>query len=460
MKKNPNLNSLEKGVIEYVAGQLEIDRYKLQKDFPFIGNVLMRLPCEVVENGMPPTAATDGHTIMANPMFIAGLTEEERRFVLAHEVMHCVMLHRLREKGRDHQLWNVATDLEIHFILTDEGLTAPFVLPHDEDWNGLSAEEIYEKLLEKIDQNKDNAKGKGKGSGSGSGNDSDGQNSPSSSGGSSSKNGKTAKVKAKMDNQGSESKNIKSEGTIAGTDLPSSFDDIFDKQKMEEAGGTEEETELTDEQIRDDIIEKVRAASKTAGHTPGQVSNLIDSVTKREVPWRELLAQYVTSAHKDSCSWFPPSRRHVWRDMYLPSRHTESLRCVVALDTSGSTSPFLSKFFTELESLLGTFGKYEVTVIQCDYAVQRVDTYNSDTGIPKDGWEASGYGGTSFVPVFDYVNDNIGDLNPSCLIYLTDGYGDAPQNPPPYPVMWVISPGGRNSCPYGTVINMKNQEND
>ena len=147
MKKNPNLNAAERSVIAYIAGQLEMDRHFLQQKFPFIGNVLMRLPTEVTENGFPDTAATDGHTIFCNPLFLAGLDEDERQFVLAHEVMHCVMLHRLREKGRDHQLWNVATDLEIHFILTDSGMKAPFVLPHDPNWKGLSAEEIYEEVL-------------------------------------------------------------------------------------------------------------------------------------------------------------------------------------------------------------------------------------------------------------------------------------------------------------------------
>ena len=396
MKKNPNLNVAERSVIEYIAGQLEMDRHFLQQKFPFIGNVLMRLPTEVVENGYPETAATDGHMIMCNPLFLAGLDDMERQFVLAHEVMHCVMMHRMREKGRDHQLWNVATDLEIHFILTDAGLKAPFVLPHDPNWKGLNAEEIYDNLVEDIkDQMKQNGQNGQPQDGDSDSNDSDSKDGNGSSGNSQKK---VAKISKKYGN-GKESKNIKSDGTIDGTDMPKSFDDIFDKEKDEKAGATEEEANKSEEEIEQEIIEKVRAAAKIAGDVPGAVESLIKSVCKKEVPWRELLAQYITSSHSDSVSWFPPSRRHVWRDMYLPSRHTEALRCVVAIDTSGSTSQVLPKFFTELESLLGTFGRYEVTVIQCDYSVQRVDTYTSDTGIPKNGWGAYGYGGTSFAGV-------------------------------------------------------------
>lgn len=448
MKKRENLSANEKAFLSNLSQTLEMDRHFLQQKYPFIGNVLMRLPTEIVDGGYPETAATDGRIIMVNPLFASTLSEDERQFVLAHEVMHCVMMHRLREKGRNHDLWNIATDLEIHFLLLESGLKPPFVLPHDPNWQGLNAEEIYEKLKNEIENAIKNAKN----------DENDGENDENSDG-----NGEKSKNNTIIDTglyAGKESGNIKKGGLVEGTsDVWKSFDDILDKDKAEQAGETEEELSKTDEEIEQEIIEKVMAASKTAGTVPGKVTEFINSMTKKEVPWRELLAQYVTSSYSDSTQWLPPSRRHVWRDMYLPSRHSESLRCVVGLDTSGSTAEVLPKFFTELESLLNTFGKYEVTVIQCDYDIQSVETYTSDTGIPREGWKASGFGGTSFIPVFNYVNEHIRELNPNCLIYLTDGYGDAPENPPPYPVMWIISPGGYNSCPYGTVAHMKNSEN-
>ncbi len=458
MKKREDLSANEKAFLSNLSQTLEMDRHFLQQKYPFIGNVLMRLPTEIVDNNYPETAATDGRIIMVNPIFVSGLTEEERQFVLAHEVMHCVMMHRLREKGRNHDLWNIATDLEIHFLLLESGLKPPFVLPHDPHWNGLNAEEIYDKLENEIEKAVNKAKN-GENDGENGENDSEnGEEGDKNDG--KEDNSKKVQVFSDWCNDGKESKNIKSGGKIDGTsDVWKSFDDILDKDKAEKAGETEEELNKSDEEIEQEILEKVMAATKTAGTVPGKVTEFINSMTKREVPWRELLAQYVTSSYSDSTQWLPPSRRHVWRDMYLPSRHSESLRCVVGLDTSGSTAEVLPKFFTELESLLNTFGKYEVTVIQCDYGIQSVETYTSDTGIPREGWKASGFGGTSFVPVFNYVNEHIGELNPNCLIYLTDGYGDAPDNPPPYPVMWIISPGGYNSCPYGTVAHMKNSEN-
>ena len=48
--------------------------------------------------------------------------------------------------------------------------------------------------------------------------------------------------------------------------------------------------------------------------------------------------------------------------------------------------------------------------------------------------------GTSFIPVFDYVRSH--GMRPDVLVYVTDGYGDAPQKAPPYPVLWVLTSDG------------------
>ena len=45
------------------------------------------------------------------------------------------------------------------------------------------------------------------------------------------------------------------------------------------------------------------------------------------------------------------------------------------------------------------------------------------------------------------------EQEPQLLIYLTDGYGDIPKKPP-YPVLWVITPGGIDSVQWGSVARM------
>ena len=63
-----------------------------------------------------------------------------------------------------------------------------------------------------------------------------------------------------------------------------------------------------------------------------------------------------------------------------------------------------------------------------------------------------GGGGTRFTPVFDYMKDN--PCEAQILIYFTDGYGDKPAKPP-YPVMWVITPEGKNAIPWGYEIKLE-----
>ena len=132
----------------------------------------------------------------------------------------------------------------------------------------------------------------------------------------------------------------------------------------------------------------------------------------------------------------------------------EALKAVVALDTSGSTVNDLERFFTELVSLMKTFGRYELTVIQCDAKVQKVEKF-SDAAPPASGyrWEVFGQGGTDFRPVFDYVKTLA--ERPEVLIYLTDGCGSAPVQPPPYPVLWVLTSGGTRPAAWGKNISFK-----
>ena len=124
---------------------MEQDRMKLLARQPFISLILMHLEMIPISSGCT-TACTDGERIFMNCRFYAKLDQDERLFVLAHEAWHCVLLHQVRYQGRNPHKFNIAADLEIHFILMDEQMKEPFVLPHDPNWKGLSAEEIYEKL--------------------------------------------------------------------------------------------------------------------------------------------------------------------------------------------------------------------------------------------------------------------------------------------------------------------------
>ena len=101
---------------------------------------------------------------------------------------------------------------------------------------------------------------------------------------------------------------------------------------------------------------------------------------------------------------------------------------------------------------------FSMTVIQCDSKIQKVDSFDDMAPLsPDHKWTSLGGGGTDFRPVFNYIGKH-GELLPSLLIYLTDGFGDYPERAPEYPVLWLLTEGGKISVPWGTVCNI--QEDD
>ena len=208
------------------------------------------------------------------------------------------------------------------------------------------------------------------------------------------------------------------------------------------------------EAMREKIVATAHQIERTGGSLPGHLQDVVESVLQPEIRWQELLAQFVTSCYGGSRRWLPPNRRYVGRGLYLQSSRTERLRAVVAIDTSGSTTEDLPRFFSELDSLLRTFGNYEMTVIQADAEVQSVQSF--DDAAPYDGsgkWKTRGHGGTDFRPVFDYVASDP-SLDPSCLIYVTDGFGPAPEAPPPYPVVWILTSDGTPPAAWGRTVSI------
>ena len=83
--------------------------------------------------------------IYVNPA--AHLTEQEWRFVLAHEYLHAALCHEGRLGRRDPELWNTACDYVINQWLRDmEVGIMPEGLLYDPELGGLSAESIYDLL--------------------------------------------------------------------------------------------------------------------------------------------------------------------------------------------------------------------------------------------------------------------------------------------------------------------------
>src|SRR6478736_4154877 len=123
---------------------------------PFYATILLMTP--LVETRDVPTAATDMTTIYWNPDFFKALSLAEIIGVLLHELLHILFLHGLRRGNRDHELWNIACDYAINYIIIKAGFSLPKGCLYDEKYGGWSAEKIYEDV--KKEQEKQREKNK------------------------------------------------------------------------------------------------------------------------------------------------------------------------------------------------------------------------------------------------------------------------------------------------------------
>ena len=417
------------------------DRQRLLVRFPFTGGFLMRLDFVPVRDKRLRTAATDGDRIYFDISFCSKLDADERLFVMAHETWHCVLMHMLRCQTRSQSTFNIAADMEVNRMLGKEGLKAPEeALMPKPGWEELSAEEIYERLYVGAGHVASTA-------------------------------GSSGSRECRSEN----TPDIQDSKTPSGESNGSFDKHIYPNQADAEPSSAEENPPITDqwgevgfdkdfkptisselaERIRERIIAVAQQIERTRGTLPAHLEYVVKAAMRPQIRWQEVLAQFVTSCYGGSRRWLPPSRRHMGSGLYLQSSRKERLNAVVAVDTSGSTTGDLPQFFSELNSLLNSFGDYELTVIQCDCEVQKVETFDGYNPFHAPEWETYGHGGTDFRPPFDYVAEH-SEVKPSCMIYITDGCGPAPDHAPTYPVLWLLTSDGEKPAEWGWELRLRN----
>lgn len=168
-------------------------------------------------------------------------------------------------------------------------------------------------------------------------------------------------------------------------------------------------------------------------------------VTKARVPhvdWRDYVWGFFSRAGGVSAwDWKRPQKIPLLRadhPYFAPARGGHGVgHIVLVMDTSGSVGiPETRVFLGSAADMLESLKPRELTIIFCDSDIQRVDA--ADVSDSFESYDVPKGGGTSFIPPFDYVAEHFtGEDKPDALIYLTDLYGRAPEQEPPYPVLWL-----------------------
>lgn len=104
-----------------------------------------------VSSGHVPTAATDSRKRYFDKEFCDPLPHKQLAGLMAHEIMHEILMHQARRDSRDHRTWNYACDIKINNLLLGSGFELPScgVFHHNrERFENKSEEFIYDFIVE------------------------------------------------------------------------------------------------------------------------------------------------------------------------------------------------------------------------------------------------------------------------------------------------------------------------
>lgn len=425
--------------LQAIATKLAAARTKLILDKPFLGALVLRLPLVAADKNWCATTATDARGFYFNPEYIDSLSLSQAQFMLAHEALHCALSHFARRGHRIKHRWDLACDFAINPLLVEEGLDPPPEAVILDEYKGMTAEEIYPLIedneeSETLDQHVYDASGEGGGEG-----DTSGSPPPMPNGGKS-----DSGEQQEPDNRGQGGEGETENEAGRGEAEPDSDDGSAGQPQPLTA--SEKETLGIQWQQR---LAGAAQQAMQAGKFGGSLARLIDHLLQPRVPWRMLLARYLSNLARDDFSYMRPSRRE--GDAIFPSLRSAQVDLAVAVDTSGSIKQSeIEEFLSEIDAIKGQI-RARITLLPCDAVLAEGAPWYfepwEDFNIPD---QLTGGGGTDFRPVFQWIDTN--GFQPDLLVYFTDAQGPFPEAPPPYPVLWLIK--GREKTPWGERIQL------
>ncbi|MEE2788006.1 MAG: VWA-like domain-containing protein [Myxococcota bacterium] len=407
-------------------------RLQMLELHPFWGHLLIQMKI-VPSTQLNAFAATDCvQTIWFNPSRTRHLSLSQLGFVMAHELGHVFLVSHERRRGRNHHLWNCATDYAINRIVAEIEHPARPGMPLYERPDGVYpelgkirilldrrfenriAEAIYERLAAETMNE-----------------------------------AKSVVVTLAVPGTGGR-------GQLRIPDV-SDHDGGIDVHLPMPAGHSESEA------VRDALEGAVRAWAQSGqrGHMPGSVQRQFASNVRPTIPWNHVLKRYLGEAvSRSELSYHRPNLRYLTpapdstgqlsskHGFILPGQSPGALAWVViALDTSASMDRAnLDLVAAELRSIATQVD--DITLIVADAKVHQVESGSAVDTLLTSG-RVRGGGGTNHRPVFEWIAAQ--GRVPDLFIGLTDLFTVFPTTRPRYPVLWV-TPQIHGEAPWGPII--------
>jgi len=294
-------------------------------------------------------------------------------FILAHEAMHVLTGSLLRLGNRDIDLWNIASDLEVNYLLRDMGFSIPTGALYDEEFHReyYYAEKIYEILLKK------------------------------------------AQGQAKK----SKKKNGEGEGGLVDY-LPNEGTQLdqhnYPKNQLEMAQAKRNTQNALSTASQ---IERSLEALQGVGTLPASIRRLIDNLLTPKITWRDYVMDVTTQIVRNNYSFRRCNPYYRMQNIYVPTLNSPETKIIVIVDTSGSIGD--DEMRTFISELVPLIQMYNVTFISCDADVYVDDIVEDVGGVDDILKHIKGGGGTAFSPAFKWIEDNVMD---NCVVILmTDG---------------------------------------
>lgn len=312
-----------------------------------------------------------------NPENWPKLPEHLKHGILKHELLHICFSHPIiRERFADKKIFNVAADIEVNQYVQDEWKTdGGFLEPEMFDFPRNKGTDWYYKEL------------------------------------------------------------LKQKGNNPLLDqICEQMDDHASWKEIEEAG--QHEKKLIEKQIHHQLKESAKL-SKSRGHLPGVLQELLDSLEAKKEPvidWKAYLRRFCGGSTK----YFTHKTRRKESIRFTGSpglKIKQKNHIFVAVDTSGSVSnKEFQEFLAEIHNIYksGT----EVTIGHADADMAHVEPYKG-----KKLNNRFGNGGTDFDPAIEYFNKHKSKY--TSMVYFTDGECTPPKVKPHKQILWIISSVGR-----------------
>jgi predicted metal-dependent peptidase len=370
---------------------------RLRVRAPFFATLALFAP--VRASGQVPTAATDGRDIFVNPAYWESLGPRQQDALLLHAVLHAALLHPIRRGVRDELVWNIAADIVVNGIIAAQGdFDIPPDTAQDAELARLSVEEAYELLRFSPERQPPlpslDLLNNSVAGGAG-------------------------------DRQGGDGQESSQLASGAMAELESHWRNAFQQASVVartlEQGG---------------LLEDVRRE--------------LDALSPARIDWRAHLWRFLVQTPTDFQGF---DQRFVGRGLYLEALEGESVRVFVCVDTSGSVNDAQVRALVgEVQSILGSYPHLRCDLYYADHQLYGPFWLGAHADIPPP----VGGGGTDFQPFFAAVEAARSPHESGLAIYLTDGWGMFPALAPHLPVLWVVTPGGRDSAdfPFGEAIRL------